>query len=114
LNFRSGSYRKYNPAVIFSELKVKISAVLGADPSNDNELLWIHVNTSIVSVIQFCQRVTSKSPDPKSREKFWFHLLDSLMVPQRTVTKDRKQFKGNYIKYLILTLKNHSVLQCIN
>lgn len=91
--------------VIILELKAKISKVIDVNPQDDNELLWIHVNTSIVSVIQFCQRVSSRSTDPRSREKFWFDLLDSIMVPQRSSSKDKKQFKGInreyiYIKFL--------------
>jgi len=64
-----------------SDLDEKIRSVLtNNNPSPESsELAWTHLNASVLLIIQFCQRVSSKSTDARKHEKLWFGLLDALV-----------------------------------
>jgi hypothetical protein len=58
-----------------ADLDEKLRSVL-ADAS---ELSWSQLNAAVLMIIQFCQRVSSRSTDSRSHEKLWFALLDALV-----------------------------------
>ena len=63
-----------------SDLDEKIRSVLADNPSPESsELAWTHLNASVLLIIQFCQRVSSRSTDARKHEKLWFGLLDALV-----------------------------------
>lgn len=52
---------------------------ISTSTSETSELSWTQLNASVLLVIQFCQRVSSKSTDARKHEKLWFGLLDALV-----------------------------------
>ena len=62
-----------------ADLDLRMKQMLTAPTSEVSELSWTQLNASVLLVIQFCQRVSSKSTDARKHEKLWFGLLDALV-----------------------------------
>lgn len=61
-----------------TDLDEKMRQIISSS-TETSELSWTQLNASVLLIIQFCQRVSSKSTDARKHEKLWFGLLDALV-----------------------------------
>ena len=70
-----------------------IAILSNVDVSKDKDvsLAWSYINTMVILLIQLCQKHHSKDLDiPSSdKDKIWFELLESIIKPQRILSKQR-------------------------
>ena len=70
---------------------IAILSKVDVSKDEDVSLAWSYVNTMVILLIQLCQKHHSKDLDiPSSdKDKIWFELLESIIKPQRLLSKQR-------------------------
>ena len=82
-----------------SDLEEQISQLMSAE--NSCPLLMSKLNTTVILIIQLCQRSSLVNDiSEKQRDKMWFALLDCLMKPQNNDLK-------SLIKHVLTSSMGH-------
>ena len=88
-----------------SDLEEQISQLMSAE--NSCPLLMSKLNTTVILIIQLCQRSSLVNDiSEKQRDKMWFALLDCLMKPQNNDLK-------SLIKHVLTSSMGHISLHSV-
>ena len=96
-----------------TDLEDQISQLMSEKASENysSALLMSKLNTTVILIIQLCQRSSLVNDiSENQRDKMWFDLLDSLMKPQNNNQADLKSL----IKHVLTSSMGHiSLHRCV-
>ena len=100
------SERKYKEAyeLLKQQLSTRIQDFLDRTDEEDCELMMAGINTTLLVVIQFCQRVSGNLPEDE-RDGLWSDLLDTLGAPLQ-VAENPEPWR-EMIRHIVSSMLGH-------